>query len=129
LRRRARSCSCSLAEMPMTSPSSIASSASGGAKPGGGGCGSPPELQVRRGAFGGGVLLVLSFADSFVFGGFLGGVVHEGHAFFLNQQRCLRCLVDGWGCLRTSSLGCHRWLFVRRMNGGRQMLGLAFLGK
>jgi hypothetical protein len=46
LRRRARSCSCSSAEMPMTSPSSIASSPSGGAKPGGA-CGSPPELQMR----------------------------------------------------------------------------------
>jgi hypothetical protein len=46
--RRARSCSCSLAKMPMTSPSSVASSPSGGAKPGGGACGSPPELQVRR---------------------------------------------------------------------------------
>jgi hypothetical protein len=46
--RRARSCSCSLAEMPMTLPSSTESSPSGGAKPGGGACGSPPELQVRR---------------------------------------------------------------------------------
>jgi hypothetical protein len=32
----------------MTSLSYIASSPSGGAKPGGGACGSPPELQVRR---------------------------------------------------------------------------------
>jgi hypothetical protein len=46
--RRAHSCSCSSAETPMTSPSSVASSPSGGAKPGGGACGSPPELQVRR---------------------------------------------------------------------------------
>jgi hypothetical protein len=46
--RRARSCSCSSAEMPMTSSSSSASSPSGGAKPRGGACGSPPELQVRR---------------------------------------------------------------------------------
>jgi hypothetical protein len=45
--RRARSCSCSSAEMPMTSPSSAASSPSSGAKPGGGACGCPPELQVR----------------------------------------------------------------------------------
>jgi hypothetical protein len=45
---RARSCSYSLAEMPMTSPSSAASSPSGGAKSGGGAYGSPPELQVRR---------------------------------------------------------------------------------
>jgi hypothetical protein len=46
LMRRARSYSCSSAEMPMTSPSSAASSPSGGAKPGGGACGSPLELQV-----------------------------------------------------------------------------------
>jgi hypothetical protein len=46
--RRARSCSCSSAEMPMTSPSYVVSSPSGGAKPGDGTCGSPPELQVRR---------------------------------------------------------------------------------
>jgi hypothetical protein len=48
LMHRARSCSWSSAEMPMTSPSSIASSPSSGAKPGGGTCGTPPELQVRR---------------------------------------------------------------------------------
>jgi hypothetical protein len=46
--RWARSCSCSSAEMPMTSPSSVASSPSGGTKPRGGACGSPPELQVCR---------------------------------------------------------------------------------
>jgi hypothetical protein len=48
LMRRAHSCRCSLAETPMTSSSSVASSPSGGAKPGGGACGCPPELQVRR---------------------------------------------------------------------------------
>jgi hypothetical protein len=48
LMHRARSCSWSSAEMPMTSPSSIASSPSNGAKPGGGACGTPPKLQVRR---------------------------------------------------------------------------------
>jgi hypothetical protein len=48
LMRRAHSCSYSSAETPMTSPSSVASSPSGGAKPGGGACGCPPELQVRR---------------------------------------------------------------------------------
>jgi hypothetical protein len=46
--RRARSCSCSSAERLMTSSSSVASSPSGGAKPGGGACGCPPKLQVRR---------------------------------------------------------------------------------
>jgi hypothetical protein len=48
LMRRAHSCSYSSAETPMTSSSSVASSPSGGAKPGGGACGCPPELQVRR---------------------------------------------------------------------------------
>jgi hypothetical protein len=48
LMRRARSCSCSSVETPMTSPSSVASSPSSGAKPRGGACGCPPELQVRR---------------------------------------------------------------------------------
>jgi hypothetical protein len=46
--RRARSYSCSSAKTLMTSTSSIASSPSGGAKPGGGTCGCPLELQVRR---------------------------------------------------------------------------------
>jgi hypothetical protein len=45
--RKARSCSCSSAETLMTLPSSVASSPSSGAKPGGG-RGYPPELQVRR---------------------------------------------------------------------------------
>jgi hypothetical protein len=48
LMRRARNCSWSSAEMPITSPSSSASSPFGGAKPGGGACGTPSELQVRR---------------------------------------------------------------------------------
>jgi hypothetical protein len=81
LMRRARSYSCSSAEMPMTSPSSIASSPSSGAKPGGGACGCPPELQVRRVPSGVGCSS-LSLAESFVFAGFLGGVVCEGLALF-----------------------------------------------
>jgi hypothetical protein len=44
---RARNFSWSSAEMPMTSLSSIVSSPSGGAKPGGGACGAPSKLQVR----------------------------------------------------------------------------------
>jgi hypothetical protein len=48
LMHRAHSCSWSSAEMPITLPSTIASSPSGGAKPGGGACGTPPELQVCR---------------------------------------------------------------------------------
>jgi hypothetical protein len=47
LMRRARSCSYSSAETPMTSPSSVRSAPSGGAKSGGG-CGCPSEPQVRR---------------------------------------------------------------------------------
>jgi hypothetical protein len=46
--RRAHSYSYSSAEMLMTLPSSVVSSPSAGAKPRGGACGSPPELQVRR---------------------------------------------------------------------------------
>jgi hypothetical protein len=45
---RARSCSYSSAGMSMTLSSSIASLPSGGAKPGGGTCGSPLKLLVRR---------------------------------------------------------------------------------
>jgi hypothetical protein len=45
--RRARSFSWSLAEMSMTLSSSMVSSPSSGAKPGGGAYGAPSELQVR----------------------------------------------------------------------------------
>jgi hypothetical protein len=45
--RRARSFSWSSAEIPLTSPSPMVSSPSGGAKPGGGARGAPSELQVR----------------------------------------------------------------------------------
>jgi hypothetical protein len=55
--RRARSCSCSSVETQMTSPSFVASSPSSGAKPGGGACGCPSELQVRRVPSGVGCLL------------------------------------------------------------------------
>ena len=47
LMRKARSCSCSSAETPMISPSSVKSVPSGGPKPGGG-CGWPSGPQVRR---------------------------------------------------------------------------------
>jgi hypothetical protein len=47
LRRRARSCSCSSTETPRTSPSSVRSAPSSGAKPEGG-CGCPSGPQVRR---------------------------------------------------------------------------------
>jgi hypothetical protein len=47
LMRKARSCSCSSVETPMTSPSLVTFAPSGGAKPGGG-CGCPSEPQVRR---------------------------------------------------------------------------------
>jgi hypothetical protein len=45
--RKARSCNCSSAETPRTSPSSVRSAPSGVAKPGGG-CGCPSGPQVRR---------------------------------------------------------------------------------
>jgi hypothetical protein len=118
--RRAHNCSWSSADMPMTSSSSIASSPSVGAKPGGGACGTPPELQVHRVPSRVGwswrcLLLTASSSKAF-----WGGVVREGLAFFLSQQRCLRCFVDGWVCLRTSSLGGHRGLFfVARTVGAK----------
>jgi hypothetical protein len=120
LMRRARSCSWSSAEMPMTSPSSIASSPSGGAKPGGGSCGMPPELQVRRVSSGVGCswrCLLLTASSSKASWGVLSA---RALPFFLSQQRCLRCFIDGWGCLRTSSLGGHRGLFfVARTVGAK----------
>jgi hypothetical protein len=70
-----------------------------------------------------------SLAECVVFAGFLVGGVDKGLALFIGQQRCLRCFVNGWGCLRASSLGCHRGWFFRSTNGGRQMLELALLGK
>jgi hypothetical protein len=120
---KARSCSCSSAKMPMTSPSSVASPPSGGAKPRGG-CGCPPELQVRRLPSGVGCslrCLLLSVSSS--------QGVDKGLALFLSQQRSLRCFVDRWGCLRASSLGCHRGWFFRSTNGGCQMLELALPNK
>jgi hypothetical protein len=45
--RKARSCNYSSAETPRTSPSSVRSAPSGGAKPRGG-CGCPSGPQVRR---------------------------------------------------------------------------------
>jgi hypothetical protein len=106
--RRARSYSCSSAEMPMTSPSFAASLPSGGAKPGGGACGNPLELQVRRVPSGVGCswrCLLLRASSSEASWGVLSA---RALPFFLGQQCCLRCFVDGWGGLRTSSLGCHR---------------------
>jgi hypothetical protein len=75
------------------------------------------------------LIIALSLADGVVFAGFLVGGVCKGLALFLGQERCLRCFVNGWGCLRASSLGCHRGWFVRSTNGGHQMLELALLGK
>jgi hypothetical protein len=84
---RARRFSWSSAEKPMTSPSSMVSSPSGGAKPGGGACGAPSELQVRTVPSEVGLSFALSLAvDSVIFEGLLGGVVHEGFAFLLRQE-------------------------------------------
>jgi hypothetical protein len=80
-------------------------------------------------AFGCRLFIALPLVECVVFAGFLMGGVDKGLALFLGQQRCLCCFVNGWGCLRVSSLGCHRgWLF-RSTNGGRQMLELALLGE
>jgi hypothetical protein len=120
LMRRARSFSWSSAEMPMTSLSSMVSSPSGGAKPGGGACGAPSKLQVRTVPSGGGMVLALSFAvDSVVFKGLLGGV-REGLAFLIRQKCCLRRVINGWGNLRISSLGGHRGsFFIARTVGAK----------
>jgi hypothetical protein len=82
-----------------------------------------------EGAFGCRLIIALSLAERVVFAGFLVGGVCRGLALFLGQQRCLRCFINGWGCLRASSLGCHRGWIFRSTNGGRQMLELALLGK
>jgi hypothetical protein len=82
-----------------------------------------------EGAFGCRLFIALSLAECVVFAGFLVGGVDKGLALFLGQQRCLRCFVNGWGCLRASSLGCHRGWFFCSTNGGCQMLELALLGK
>jgi hypothetical protein len=76
-------------------------------------------------AFGGGLFIALPLVECVVFAGFLMGGVDKGLALFLSQQRCLRCFVNGWGCLRASSLGCHRGWFSHSTNGGRQKLELA----
>jgi hypothetical protein len=124
--RRARSFSWSSAEMPMTSPSSMVSSPSWGAKPGGGACGAPSELQVRTVPSGVGLswrcLLLLTASSSKA----SWGVVREGFAFLLRQECCLRRVVNGCDSLRGCSLGGHRGLFFRRTNDGRQMLEPAF---
>jgi hypothetical protein len=124
LMRNARSCSCSSAETPMTSPSSVAFVPSGGAKPGG-------KLWLSSRAagakttFGSGLLIALPLAECVVFAGLLVGGVDKGLALFLGQQCCLRSLVS----LRGSSLGCHRGWFFRITNGGRPMLELALPSK
>jgi hypothetical protein len=66
----------------MTSSSSVASSPSGGAKPGGGACGCPPELHVRRVSSGVGCslrCLLLRASSSQA----SWGVICEGLALFL----------------------------------------------
>jgi hypothetical protein len=129
LMRRAHSFSWSSTDMPMTSPSSMVSSPSGGAKPGGGACGAPSELQVRIVPSGVGwswrcLLLLTASSSKASWGG-----VREGLAFILHQLCCLRRVVNGWGSLQICSLAGHRGLFFRSTNGGRQMLEPALQGK
>jgi hypothetical protein len=121
--RKALSCTCSSAETPMTSPSSVASAPSGGAKPGG--LLLSPGAAGAEAAFGSGLFIALLLAVCVVFAGLLESVVDKGLALFLGQQCCLRCFVS----LRCGSLGCHRGWCFRSTNGGRQMLELALLGK
>jgi hypothetical protein len=114
LMRKARSCSCSSAETSRTSPSSVRSAPSGGAKPGG------LRLSFRAAAA---ECVVFAGAENVVFSSLLVGGVGEGEglALLCGQQCCLRSLVS----LRASFLGCHRGWFFRSTNGGRQMLELA----
>jgi hypothetical protein len=79
----------------------------------------PSQLWLSSGAagaetaFGCGLFIALPLAECVVFAGFLVGGVDKGLALFLGQQHCLRSFVNGWGCLRASSLGCHRgWFFL-----------------
>jgi hypothetical protein len=127
---RARSFSWSLAEMPMTSPSSMVSSPSGGAKPRGGACGVPSELHVRTVPSGLGwswrCLLLLTASSSKAS---WGGGVREGLAFRIRQKRCVRRVVDGRGSLRISSLGGHRGLFFVARTMGAKCWEPACLGK
>jgi hypothetical protein len=118
LMRKARSCSCSSAETPMTSPSSVASTPSGGRSLG--------RLRLSSGAagaetaFGCRLFIALPLAECVVFTGFLVGGVYKGLALFLGQQRCLHCFFNGWGCLRAGSLGCHHeWFFVAPTVGAK----------
>jgi hypothetical protein len=129
--RMAPSYSCSLAETPMTSSSSVASSPSGGAKPGGCACGCPPELQVCRVPLGVGWLwrsLLVRASSSQASWWVLSA---RALPFFSASSAAFTASsTDGAAFeVRTSSLGCHRGWFVHSTNGGRQMLELALLGK
>jgi hypothetical protein len=112
--RKARSCSRSSAETPMTSPSVRAlrwSEAWGKLR-------LSSRAAGAETAFGSGLFVALPLAESVVFGGLLVGGVDEGEglALFLGQQCCLRSLVS----LRASFLGCHRgWFFVARTVGAK----------
>jgi hypothetical protein len=80
---RARSCSCSSAQTPMTSPSSVASSPSSGAKPGGWFLWLSSRAAGAEAALGSWLIVALSLADGVVFAGFLVSDVCKGLALFL----------------------------------------------
>jgi hypothetical protein len=102
---KARRFSWSSTEMLRTSPSSMVSSPSSGAKHGGGAWGAPSELQVCTVSSGVGCSWPSLAVDSVIFEGLLGGGVREGFAFLLRQECYLCCIVDGCDGLGSCSLG------------------------
>jgi hypothetical protein len=128
LMRRARNFSWSSGEMPMTSPSSIASLPFGGAKPGGGACGTPPELQVRRVPSGMGWsrrCLLLTASSSKAYWGVLSA---RALPFFSASSAAFAASSMDGAAFELARLGPSLVVF-RSTNGGRQMLELALPGK
>jgi hypothetical protein len=105
--RKAPSCSCSSAETPRTSSSSVRSAPSGGAKSGGG-CGCPSGPQVRS-------------ASSSVASWWVVLVRARALPFFAASSAAFAAS----SAFELAFLGGHRGWFFRSTNGGRQMLELA----
>jgi hypothetical protein len=69
------------------------------------------------------MVLALSFAHIFIFKGLLGVLSARALPLF-SASSCLRCFIDGWDCLRTSSLGGHRGLFFAAQTVGAKCWNL-----